>query len=175
MKARTAWGLFSVRRPRGFSPSTIAVIIESVNAAGRKIFGYTADEMLGRNVSMVLPVPFDGQTSSPDIKGTIREASGRRKDGSMFPIDLAVTEVVLADRRIFTGFVRDITERKQAEQMQREFGKQLLQAQEAERARLARELHDDITQRLGVLAINADRLDSEARPDRATENHTWNP
>jgi PAS domain S-box-containing protein len=149
-------------------------VIESVNAAARNIFGYTADEFLGRNVSMVLPaafstarersVPNDGQTISPDINGIVREASGRRKDGSMFPIDLAVSEVVLADRRIFTGFVRDITERKQVQQMQREFGKQLLHAQEAERARLARELHDDITQRLGLLAMNADRLDSEADP-----------
>jgi signal transduction histidine kinase len=128
--------------------------------------------MFGRNVSMVLPalfgtagkesVPGDGQAISPDITSGFREASGRRKDGSMFPIDVAVNEVVLADRRIFTGFVRDITDRKQVQQMQREFGKQLLQAQEAERARLARELHDDITQRLGILAINADRLDSEA-------------
>ncbi len=146
--------------------------IESANASARNIFGYTADEMLGRNISMVLPalfgtareesVPNDGQPISPVIKGSVLEASGRRKDGSMFPIDLAVNEVVLADRRIFTGFVRDITERKQVQQMQREFGKQLLQAQEAERARLARELHDDITQRLGLLAMNADRLDSEA-------------
>jgi PAS domain S-box-containing protein len=147
-------------------------IIESSNAAALNIFGYTNDEMFGRNVSMVLPVlfgtagkesvPGDGQAISPDITIGFREASGRRKDGSMFPIDVAVNEVVLADRRIFTGFVRDITDRKQVQQMQREFGKQLLQAQEAERARLARELHDDITQRLGILAINADRLDSEA-------------
>jgi PAS domain S-box-containing protein len=70
--------------------------------------------------------------------------------------------VVNCDGSRVLSLVRDITDRKQVEQMQREFGKQLLQAQEAERARLARELHDDITQRLGVLAINADRLDSEA-------------
>jgi PAS domain S-box-containing protein len=67
-------------------------ISESVNAAAQNIFGYTAGEMLGRNVSMVLPAPFgtaceesvpnDGQTISPDIKGTVPEASGRRKDGS---------------------------------------------------------------------------------------------
>jgi PAS domain S-box-containing protein len=154
-------------------------IIESTNAAARNIFGYTADEMFGRNVSMVLPTVFNsagkegdllaGQTVSPDITSTIHEASGRRKDGSRFPVDLAVNEVVLADRHIFTGFVRDITERKQAQQMQREFSKQLLQAQEAERARLARELHDDITQRLGVLAMNADRLDSEDDPAEQRE------
>jgi PAS domain S-box-containing protein len=149
-------------------------IIESTNAAARNIFGYTADEMFGRNVSMVLPAvfstagkegdPIAGPTVSPTITSTIHEASGRRKDGSMFPVDLAVNEVVLADRHIFTGFVRDITERKQVQQMQREFGKQLLQAHEAERARLARELHDDITQRLGLLAMNADLLDSEDDP-----------
>jgi PAS domain S-box-containing protein len=149
-------------------------IIESSNAAAQNIFGYTADELFGRNVSMVLPDLFStagkesvstlGQTASPDITSTIQESSGRRRDGTMFPIDIAVNEVVLADRRIFTGFVRDITERKQVQQMQREFGKQLLQAQEAERARLARELHDDITQRIGVLAMNADCLDSEDDP-----------
>jgi len=148
-------------------------IIESVNAAAQSIFHYTADEMFGRNVNMILPncfspahrenVPGDGKIS-PDLTGAVREAIGCRKDGSKFPIDLAVTEIVLADRRIFTGFVRDITERKRAEQLQREFGKQLLQAQEAERARLARELHDDITQRLGLLAMNADCFDSEAGP-----------
>jgi PAS domain S-box-containing protein len=146
--------------------------IESANASAGNIFGYAADEMPGRNISMVLPALFDtareesvpnnGRLISPVIKGSVLEASGRRKDGSMFPIDLVVNEVVLADRRIFTGFVRDITERKQVQLMQREFGKQLLQAQEAERARLARELHDDITQRIGLLAMNADRLDSEA-------------
>jgi PAS domain S-box-containing protein len=146
-------------------------IIESTNAAARNIFGYTADEMFGRNVAMVLPAvfstagkeggPIAGQTVSPIIASGIQETSGRRKDGSMLPIDLAVNEVVLADRRIFTGFVRDITERRQIQQMQREFSKQLLQAHETERARLARELHDDITQRLGILAMNADRLDSE--------------
>jgi PAS domain S-box-containing protein len=136
-------------------------IIDSVNVAARTIFGYTADEMLNGNVGMILPALF-GKPISPEITGAVREAIGRRKDGTLFPIDLAVNEIVVADRRIFTGFVRDITERRQVQQLQREFGKQLVQAQEAERARLARELHDDITQRLGLLAINADRLNSES-------------
>jgi signal transduction histidine kinase len=75
-------------------------------------------------------------------------------------MDIAMSRVDLPDRRIFTGFARDITDRKRAEQATRDFGGRLLQAQEAERARLARELHDDITQRLARLAIDASRADS---------------
>jgi signal transduction histidine kinase len=82
----------------------------------------------------------------------------------LFPVDLAVNEIVLADRRIFTGFVRDISDRKQAEQTANEFGGRLIAAQEAERARLARELHDDITQRLARLAIDAGRMEQGYEP-----------
>jgi signal transduction histidine kinase len=105
---------------------------------------------------------------SPTIIGVGREVSGRRKDGSEFPIHLVVSEIVLADRRVFTCFVRDITERKQAERTARELSGRLITAQEAERARLARELHDDITQRLARLAIDAGR----AECDRAGRGRT---
>ena len=153
--------------------------IESVNAATEQIFGYSAAEMIGRNIAMLMPLPFrDGchkyltqfeRTRGPKILGIGREVSGRRKDGSEFPIDLAVSEIALADRRIFTSFVRDITDRKKAEQAAREFGGHLLRAQEAERARLARELHDDITQRLARLAIDAGRVESGLDGGRRTE------
>jgi PAS domain S-box-containing protein len=150
-------------------------IIESVNAAVEKIFGYKAAEMIGQKIGMVVPPPlhenhdqhlfnFDGIDSSK-ITDVDNEISGRRKDGSLFPIDFAVSRVVLAERHIFTAFVRDITERKQAEQVAREFSGRLLHAQEAERSRLARELHDDITQRLARLAIDAGRVErAEAAP-----------
>jgi two-component system CheB/CheR fusion protein len=108
---------------------------------------------------MLMPSPFREEhdqylanyqrTRQPKIIGGGREVSGWRNDGSVFPIDLPVSEIVLADRRVFTGFVWDITERKQAEQT-REFSGRLLHAQEAERARLARELHDESGQMCSI-------------------------
>lgn len=148
-------------------------IIESANRATEKIFGYPVAEMVGQNVNMLMPAPFseehdpylaNDRSNKPAIIGIDREESGRRKDGSVFPIDLAVREIEQINRRILTCFVRDITERKQAEQAASELGGRLLQAQEEERARLARELHDDITQRLAHLAIEAGRIPS--RQDR---------
>jgi PAS domain S-box-containing protein len=101
-------------------------IIESMNPAAEKIFGYKAAEMIGKNVSVLMPSPYreehDGylanylRTGHAKIIGIGREVVGERKDGSMFPMDLAVSEVKLADKRLFTGFVRDITERKRAEE-----------------------------------------------------------
>jgi PAS domain S-box-containing protein len=100
-------------------------LIESFNPAAEKIFGYRAVEAVGQNVKLLMPEPFrhehDGylqnyrQTGHEKIIGIGREVVGRRKDGAIFPMDLSVSEVRLTDRRMFTGFVRDITERKEAE------------------------------------------------------------
>jgi len=101
-------------------------LIRSVNPAGERIFGYRAVEMVGRNVSMLMPEPYhsehDGylrnylQTGQPRIIGLGREVLGRRKDGSIFPMDLAVGEGALGGGRIFAGIVRDITDRKAVEE-----------------------------------------------------------
>ena len=99
--------------------------IESVNPAFEKIFGYTFDEVRGRNVSMLMPAAqrqvHDGYmkrylaTGERHIIGVGREEYGQRKDGSVFPMDLAVSETLIDGRRFFTGLIRDVSERKQAE------------------------------------------------------------
>jgi PAS domain S-box-containing protein len=100
-------------------------LIESFNPSAEKIFGYTAGEAVGQNVKLLMPAPYRQehddhlkkyrQTGHAKIIGIGREVIGRRKDGSIFPMDLSVNEVKLASRRMFTGFVRDITEPKNAE------------------------------------------------------------
>jgi two-component system, LuxR family, sensor kinase FixL len=101
--------------------------IESLNPAALRIFGYGgAAELVGRNIRMLMPEPYHGEHDSylanyrasgvRKIIGIGREVMGKRSDGSVFPMELSVTEVHLGERRVFTGLVRDITERKKAEQ-----------------------------------------------------------
>jgi PAS domain S-box-containing protein len=101
-------------------------IVESMNRAAEKAFGYQASEVIGKNVSMLMPNPYrrehDGylknyrEGGEAKIIGIGREVVAQRKDGSTFPMDLSVSEVRLAKSRLFTGFIRDITERKRAEE-----------------------------------------------------------
>ncbi len=100
--------------------------IESINEAAGSIFDYSPDEVIGKNVSILMPMPHrlmhDAhiarylQSGRGKLLGARREMVGRRRDGSTFPVELSVSEVLLDERRIFTGIVRDITERKRAEQ-----------------------------------------------------------
>ena len=100
-------------------------LVESFNPAAEKTFGYPAGEVVGRNVKMLMPEPHqsghDGyitnylRTNQPKIIGIGREVEGLRSDGSIFPMDLAVSEFHLGGRRYFTGIIRDITERKRLE------------------------------------------------------------
>lgn len=104
-------------------------VIESFNPAAEEIFGWSADEVVGRNVNMLMPQPYHGEhddylanylkTGRKKIIGVGRDVVGLRKDGSRFPMDLAVSEVRLGGRHFFTGIVRDISERKRAEQEHR--------------------------------------------------------
>ena len=100
-------------------------LIESFNPAAEKIFAYRAEEVVGRNVNMLMPEPVHSQhdnylhhyldTGEEQIIGTGREVQGRRKDGSLFPMELAVNEAGLKGRILFTGVIRDVSQRKQAE------------------------------------------------------------
>ena len=101
-------------------------IVQTFNSAAEKIFGYRAKEVIGNNIKMLMPKPYrsehDGylgrylETGVPKIIGLGRQVTGLRKDGTEFPMDLAVSEVPLKDKRLFTGIVRDITERKRLEE-----------------------------------------------------------
>ncbi len=100
--------------------------IETYNAAAERLFGYSAHEVMGKNVNTLMPEPFrsehDGyiqkylETGKASIIGAGREVTGARKDGSTFPMRLAVSETYIANRRIFIGIVNDISERKRAQE-----------------------------------------------------------
>jgi len=100
-------------------------IIESFNPAAVKIFGYPIDEVIGKNVKMLMPEPYHSEhddyllnyksTSLPKIIGYGREVQGQHKAGFIFPLDLAISEIGLGHQRMFIGIVRNISERKQAE------------------------------------------------------------
>jgi two-component system sensor kinase FixL len=99
--------------------------IESFNPAAERMFGYAAHEVLGQSISLLMPEPFRSEhdryierylvTGEESIIGAGREVTGRRKDGVTFAMDLAVGKAQLGARRLFTGIMRDITERKRAE------------------------------------------------------------
>lgn len=112
-------------------------IIEDMNPAAATLFGYTTEEVTGQNIKMLMPEPYHSEhdnylhryneTKIPHIIGIGREVSGRRKDGSIFPFRLAVSEVILNDRVIFTGVVHDISDIKEAQDKIQQLNKKLEQ------------------------------------------------
>jgi two-component system sensor kinase FixL len=102
-----------------------AGLIHDFSHAAERLFGWTADEVAGRNVSMLMPSPYREahdsylqryyRTGERRIVGVGRVVVGERRDGSTFPMELAVGEMRIDEGRFFTGFVRDITERQQTE------------------------------------------------------------
>lgn len=115
-------------------------IIESFNASAEQMFGYRANEVIGRNVSCLMPERYASEhdaylaryleTGERRIIGIGREVAGRRKDGTVFPIELAVGEVEFDQRKRFTGFIRDISRRRAAEIGQAESDRRLAEALE---------------------------------------------
>jgi two-component system sensor kinase FixL len=111
-------------------------IIQSFNPAASKMFGYRAEEVIGRNVSCLMPSPdrerHDGylarylRTGEKRIIGIGREVHARRRDGTVFPVELAVGEVIAGGHRLFAGFLHDISARREAEQRMHELRAELL-------------------------------------------------
>jgi two-component system sensor kinase FixL len=104
--------------------------IRSVNPATEQIFGYSAGELIGRDINILMPEPYAGEhdgylanylrTGTKKIIGIGREVAGRRKDGSVFPMDLSVGEAKAEGELFFVGIIRDISERKAVELAQQE-------------------------------------------------------
>lgn len=142
-------------------------LIESMNPAAVKIFGYKPSEVIGKNVNLLMPSPYHEQhdgylanyltTGRARIIGIGREVSGRRKDGTVFPMDLSVSEVRLTGRRLFTGFVRDITERKKLET-------EILEISAREQRRIGQDLHDDLCQQLAGIELMSQALEQTLAP-----------
>ncbi len=101
-------------------------LIQAFNPSAERIFGYRASEVLGRNVRVLMPPPYREEhdahlaryllTGKSNILGISRELAGQRRDGTVFPLDITVSEVTIGRERLFTGIVRDLTERKRAEE-----------------------------------------------------------
>ncbi|HTE00096.1 MAG TPA: PAS domain-containing sensor histidine kinase [Mucilaginibacter sp.] len=110
-------------------------IIESINPAACKLFGYTPEEVIEKNVSFLMPPPdreqHDSylsryqQTGVPRIIGIGREVTGLRKDGTKFPFRLGVSEVIYSGRTIYAGFIHDISKEKEAEEKLKQYASHL--------------------------------------------------
>lgn len=146
-------------------------IITGVNPATTEMFGYTEDEMMGQNVGLLMPEPYrvehDGyiqaylKTGVPSIIGTRRELTAVRKDGSVFPIELSISEFHDGMGPMFTGIIHDISRRRELEH-------HLADARIEEQQRLARELHDGLGGQLTGIAMLTkallNRLENEESP-----------
>lgn len=147
-------------------------IIETFNSAAERIFRYQAEEVIGRNVKVLMPPPYreehDGymrsyrETGRRKIIGIGREVVGLRKDGTTFPMDLAVSEVKLEGRTIFTGIIRDISDRRRLEH-------EILRTSDLERRRIGQDLHDGLGQMLTGTALIARNLAKKLRADGRPE------
>ncbi|MEO8495019.1 MAG: PAS domain S-box protein, partial [Planctomycetota bacterium] len=131
-------------------------LVDTFNPAAESIFGYPSSEIIGQNIRVLMPEPYhsdhDGYVASylrsgeAKVIGIGREVTGKRKDGSTFPLDLAVSESQHGQRRFFTGIVRDITERKRTEQSLRFLA-------EASQSLSALEDYKSTLQRVAQLAV----------------------
>ncbi len=167
-------------------PDAMVVIDErgfilSFSAAAERMFGYSEDEVIGENVSMLMPSPdrerHDSylerylRTGERRIIGIGRVLTARHRDGATFPIELSVGEARIGDDRVFTGFIRDLTERQQAELRVHDLQSVLAHVQRvSEMGTLATSLAHELNQPLTAIAnyVEAARDLLQTPPDEET-------
>ena len=147
-------------------------VIDDFNPAAAKIFGYSRSEVVGKNVKLLMPEPYHSQhddyiesyqkSGKAQIIGVGREVVGRRKNGSVFPMDLAVSEIDLPSGRIYCGFVRDVSERRELE-------REVLAIGDRERTRIGQDLHDDLGQQLTGIEFMCQTLEQTLRAKAVEE------
>jgi two-component system sensor kinase FixL len=145
--------------------------IEVVNPAAVRLFGYSEDELIGKNVSILMPSPYheehDGyiarylQTREPRIIGVGREVPARRKDGSTFPVRLSVGEIAIGGTRRFTGILHDLSERVRIEEQLREQTSLVRLGEMA--AVLAHEIKNPLAGVRGAIQVIGTRLPPESK------------
>jgi two-component system sensor kinase FixL len=156
-------------------------IVQSFSAAAERLFGYNADEVRGKNVSLLMPSPYREahdaylqrymRTGERRIIGIGRVVVGERKDGSTFPMELAVGEMISGRDRYFTGFVRDLTERQETDARLQELQAELvhisrLSAMGEMASTLAHELNQPLTA-ISNYMKGSSRIVGEIQSDRA--------
>jgi PAS domain S-box-containing protein len=156
------------------------------NSQMEKLFGYPLHELLGQTVEMLVPQRWrsthggqrDGFFAKPAVRlmGAGRELFARRRDGSEFPVEIGLSPLRTDAGFFVLASIIDVTQRRQAEEGRRESQRELraltgklLQAQETERRRIARELHDDLSQSLALLSIEMDVLGKKP-PETAAQH-----
>jgi len=142
-------------------------VITDFNKAAVEIFGYAANEVIGKNVTLLMPHSYhkaheEGmarylETGETRIMGQRREYPGCRRDGSTFPLDLTITEI--DDLNVYCGIIRDLTEQKFLERQVAEIGAQ-------EQVRIGHEIHDGLGQQLTAISLMARGLQNRLiQPD----------
>ena len=125
-------------------------IIETFNPAAERLFGYSESEALGQNVNFLMPEPWESnhnqyiqnylKTGQAKVIGKGREIIGRRKNETTFPLEISIGKVQVEDRLLFTGILRDITERRMHEiQIKEAMQKAAASKEEAEQAKIMAE------------------------------------
>ncbi len=141
--------------------------IASINVSVEKMFGYTWSELMGKNVSLLMPQPYKKnhdaylknylRTGEKHVMGANREVVGLRKDGTQFPIELSIGEFQTARGRFFIGIIRDISQRKRIEELAHSRQKELHHASRLSLiGEMASGLAHEINQPLGAICSYAD-------------------